>query len=341
MRADPWGSADAPTAVRLRIGLPTIKGRSQRGGAPIPGPPPAGEAARPVLLPSPAMAPCPPDVATLRAELEALIAAHDPAERRAADPIAFPHRWPAGPDREVVALYAALMAYGRADLIARALSEVVPRMGPRPAEAAAGDDLEQARSRFAGVVYRFTRGEDLARLWVGLGGLIRRHGTLGGAARHFDDRRSPDLRPLLIGLRAALMAPSDDLPARRGFRHLLADPGGSSASKRWHMWLRWMVRGPDAIDFGDWRDLDPARLLMPVDTHVHRIGAFVGLTDRKTADLRCAEQITAALRRLCPEDPLRYDFALAHLGISGRCPRRRVPAICVECPIRRICSLPA
>lgn len=277
----------------------------------------------------------------LRAELDALIAAHDPAERRAADPIAFPHRWPAGPDREVVALYAGLLAYGRADLIARALEDVVPRMGPAPARAAASDDLAAARVRFEGFVYRFTRGEDLARLWVGLGGLIRRYGTLGAAARHFDDARSPTLRPLLIGLRGALVAPSADLPDRRGFRHLLADPAGTSASKRWHMWLRWMVRGPDAIDFGDWRDLGAHRLLMPVDTHVHRIGRFVGLTDRATADLRCAEQITAALRRLDAGDPLRYDFALAHLGISGRCPRRRVESICVECPIRRICRLPA
>ncbi len=286
------------------------------------------------------MAASAPQLDLLRAELDALIAAHDPAERRAADPIAFPHRWPAGPDREVVALFAGLMAYGRADLIARALDDIVPRMGPAPARAAAADDLAGARRRFEGVVYRFTRGEDLARLWVGLGALIRRHGSLGAAARHFDDPRSETLRPLLIGLRAALMAPSADLPDRRGFRHLLADPAGSSASKRWHMWLRWMVRGPDPIDFGDWRDLGPQRLLMPVDTHVHRIGAFVGLTTRKTADLRCAREITEALRRLCPDDPLRYDFALAHLGISGRCPRRRVAAICVECPIRRICQLP-
>lgn len=279
--------------------------------------------------------------ARLRAELDALIASHDAAERRAADPIAFPHRWPAGPDREVVALFAGLMAYGRADLIARALEEITARMGPTPAAQAAADDLAAARRRFAGVVYRFTRGEDLARLWVGLGALSRRHGTLGAAARHFDDPDAPTLRPLLTRLRAALMAPTAELPARRGFRHLLADPAGSSASKRWHMWLRWMVRGPDAVDFGDWRDLGPHRLLMPVDTHVHRIGRFIGLTDRKSADLRCAIQITAALRRLDDADPLRYDFALAHLGISGRCPRRRVPAICAECPLERICRLPA
>lgn len=276
----------------------------------------------------------------LAAELDALLADYDHAGRRGADPIAFPHRWPAGPDREVVALFAGLMAYGRADLIARALTDITGRMGATPVEAAATDDLAAARRRFDGVVYRFTRGEDLARLWVGVGAQIARHGTLGAAARHFDDPGSPTLTPLLVGLQRALVAPTAHLPRRRSFAHLVADPAGNSACKRWHMFLRWMVRGPDAVDFGDWRDLGPQRLTMPVDTHVHRIGRYLGLTARATADGRTAREITDALRRLDPQDPLRYDFALAHLGISGACPRRRVPAICAECPIRRICCLP-
>lgn len=282
-----------------------------------------------------------PDFSLLAAELDALLAGYDHDARRAADPIAFPHRWPAGPDREVVALYAGLLAYGRADLIARALTAITARMGPAPAAAAADDDLAAARARFDGIVYRFTRGEDLARLWVGLGGLIRTHGSLGAAVRTFDEPAAPDLRPMLIRLRAALRAPTADLPPRRGFDHLLADPAGGSACKRWNMWLRWMVRGPDAVDFGDWRALGTHRLVMPVDTHIHRIARYIGLTDRATADGRCATEITAALRPLDAADPLRYDFALAHLGISGACPRKRVEAICAECPIRRICCLPA
>jgi len=280
------------------------------------------------------------DVARLRAELDALLAAQNDSSRRAADPIAFPHRWPAGPDREVVALFAALLAYGRADLIARALDDITTRMGPTPAKTAQSDDLSRARRRFDGVVYRFTRGEDLARLWVGAGAVLTRYGTLEAAARHFDDPASPDLGPVVIGLRGALAAPTVDLAPRRGFAHLMPDPSRGSACKRWHMLLRWMVRGPDAIDFGDWRALGPHRLTMPVDTHVHRIGRYIGLTDRKSADIRTAREITDALRQLDADDPLRYDFALAHMGISGACPRRRVPTICAECPIQRICCLP-
>ncbi|MCB9552116.1 MAG: TIGR02757 family protein [Myxococcales bacterium] len=277
----------------------------------------------------------------LKATLDALIAGYDHQGRRAADPIAFPHRWPAGPDREVVALFAGLLAYGRADLIGRALAEVTARMGPAPAAAAAADDPAAARRRFDGVVYRFTRGDDLARLWLGAGALIRESGSLGAAVMALDDPAAPDLRPLLGRLRAALVAPTAAMAESRGFLHLLCDPAAGSACKRYNMWLRWMVRGPDEVDFGAWRALGPHRLTMPVDTHIHRISRALGLTARAQADWRCAVEITDALRRLDAADPLRYDFALAHLGISGACPRRQVPAICAGCPIRRICCLPA
>lgn len=281
-----------------------------------------------------------PQQPDLGPELDRLLAELDLGARRAADPIAFPHRWPAGADREVVATFAGLLAYGRADLIARAMADVSARIGDAPAERAASDTAAQARQRFDGFVYRFTRGDDLARLWLGLGALIRAHGTIGAAVKALDTPTSLDLRPLLIDFRQAIIDATPAFLDRRGFRHLLADPAGGSACKRYNMWLRWMVRGPDAIDFGDWSALGTHRLVMPVDTHVHRIARYVGLTDRAQADWRTAVQITEGLRRFDARDPLRYDFALAHLGISGRCPRRRVPAVCVECPIRRICCLP-
>jgi uncharacterized protein (TIGR02757 family) len=100
-----------------------------------------------------------------------------------------------------------------------------------------------------------------------------------------------------------------------------------------------MVRGSDAVDLGLWKALGTHRLTMPLDTHVHRISRYLGLTDRSQADWRTATQITTALRRFDPVDPLRYDFALAHLGISGACPTRRVPEICRTCPIEPICTL--
>ena len=106
------------------------------------------------------------------------------------------------------------------------------------------------------------------------------------------------------------------------------------------MLLRWMVRGPDTVDFGDWAALGTERLTIPLDTHVHRIGRYLGLTKRRSPDWKTAQEITGVLRTFDAKDPLRYDFALAHLGISGRCPTYRVPDICSSCRLNAVCQLP-
>jgi uncharacterized protein (TIGR02757 family) len=278
--------------------------------------------------------------ATLKETLDAFLAQVDFTTLVKSDPIVLPRRWPAGPDRELAALIAASLSYGRADLIARALREMVQRMGPTPAKSAMAETPTQARARFHGFVYRVTRGVDLARLWSGAGTLLRQYGTLGRAFGALDRTEETDLRMAIAGFRRAIHAATEaDFVPRRGFLHLLANPAGQSALKRWCMFLRWMVRGPDAIDFGDWAPLGTHRLTMPLDTHVHRLGRYLGLTQRNGAQWRTAVEITDRLRILEPVDPLRYDFALAHMGISGQCPTHRVESICRTCPIQRVCRL--
>jgi hypothetical protein len=120
---------------------------------------------------------------------------------------------------------------------------------------------------------------------------------------------------------------------RRGLRHLLPDAAGPGAAKRWNLYLRWMVRGPDAVDLGAWRGVPRAALLVPLDTHVHRVARRLGLTRRADAGWRTAGEITAALRLVDPSDPVRFDFALCHLGMCGACPARLTPAHCAACPL--------
>jgi uncharacterized protein (TIGR02757 family) len=130
-----------------------------------------------------------------------------------------------------------------------------------------------------------------------------------------------------------------------GLRFLLpgSSEDGQGAIKRVALYLRWMIRPRDGVDLGAFRAfepaLTPAKLIIPLDTHIERIGRYLGLTDRKTGGLRTATEITAALARLCPEDPLVYDLALCHLGISGRCPKKRDVKICADCQIRSVCRL--
>ncbi|HMV65800.1 MAG TPA: DUF2400 family protein, partial [Myxococcota bacterium] len=114
-----------------------------------------------------------------------------------------------------------------------------------------------------------------------------------------------------------------------------------SGLKRWHLLLRWMVRPPtEGVDLGLWTTLHPRDLLIPVDTHVGRIARLLGLTARADASWRTAEEITAALRAFDAEDPVRFDFALAHVGISGGCLGHRHPAVCPTCPLSPVCRAP-
>jgi uncharacterized protein (TIGR02757 family) len=100
-----------------------------------------------------------------------------------------------------------------------------------------------------------------------------------------------------------------------------------------------MVRGEDGIDLGLWRHVSRGHLLIPVDTHVARIAAYIGLTRRRSPTWAMAEEITSALRALDPEDPVRYDFAICRLGILDACPRRRDPVKCAACPLQPVCLL--
>jgi len=91
------------------------------------------------------------------------------------------------------------------------------------------------------------------------------------------------------------------------------------------------------VDLGAWPGVPRAALVIPLDTHVMRVARCLGLTRRADATWRTAEEITASLRRVDPEDPVRFDFALCHLGMSGGCPARTRPEACAACPLVSVC----
>ncbi|HUJ29428.1 MAG TPA: TIGR02757 family protein, partial [Myxococcales bacterium] len=186
-----------------------------------------------------------------------------------------------------------------------------------------------------GFSYRMTGPRDVACLLRGAGAMLREHGSLGAAfGKHFRARGS--LREALGAFVEELLS-VERAPSRR-LKHLLPHPSRGSACKRMNLFLRWMVRGPDGVDFGLWRDqVPPSALLVPLDTHVHRIGRFVGLTRRKDLSWKTAEEVTKRLRSLDGADPVRYDFALSHLGISGSCASRKDQRRCAGCPLKPVC----
>jgi uncharacterized protein (TIGR02757 family) len=277
----------------------------------------------------------------LRPALDALLAATDAPARMRGDPVELPHRYSGPRDVEVVALLCAALAYGRVDLFKPRLAALLEALGASPAELAMRSSPRELLRRVKGFSYRMTDERDVACLLLGAGAILRRHGTLGACfSGHY--RQAGSVREALGAFVGDLCAPDfTPITGQRGptrrLKHLLPHPERGSACKRLNLFLRWMVRGPDGVDFGLWREVPAAELVVPLDTHVHRIGRFIGLTNRKDLSWKTAEEITRRLRVLDPADPVRYDFALSHLGISGTCAARKDARRCAGCPLKPIC----
>lgn len=166
------------------------------------------------------------------------------------------------------------------------------------------------------------------------GTLIRDHGSIGNAFAAFHYASDGIFRESLARFADALRGETRS----RSLRHLISDPRAGSACKRLVLYARWMIRSADGVDLGLW-PICPSVLLIPVDTHILRISRNLGLTNRRTATWATAEEITAALRKFDSEDPVKYDFALCHLGVSRDCPSRRDLTKCEQCVLRDVCSV--
>jgi uncharacterized protein (TIGR02757 family) len=227
------------------------------------------------------------------------------------DPLTFLYAWDRLRDREIVGLVAASLAYGRVAQILKSVSAVLEIIGPSPYRFVTHVTLKAMRKQFAGFRHRFADGDQMAALLYAAGRVIRQFGSLENGLA---DGLAPDGKDL----HAALGHLYRQLTrGRRHPGHLLPDPGKASACKRLHLYLRWMVRR-DAIDPGGWRCVAPSDLIVPLDTHMYTVGRRLGFTCRRQADLRTALEITAGFRKICPEDPVRYDFSLTRLGIHPK-----------------------
>jgi len=225
------------------------------------------------------------------------------------DPLIVLYDYPQVPDREIVGLLAALLAYGNVTAILGGIDEMLTRLDRRPHQVITTETEAKLRRRLRGFRYRVTSERDMAALLIGVKRLIDRHGSLqqcfltqpaGDDATHMTT-----LGGFVDELTAA---------ARHRLYHLLPHPDRGSACKRLNLYLRWMVRH-DAVDPGGWDRVEASGLVIPLDTHMQRMARHLRLTRRKTATLPTALDITAKLRRICPEDPVRFDFALTRPGI--------------------------
>lgn len=278
--------------------------------------------------------------------MEGLLEQRDPRRRRDQDPVGIPWRYDRPADREVASLVTACLAYGQVELLRDAAKRALEPLGPTPAARLQSRGVPA--EAYDGFTYRMTKGPDLVDLLEAIRSALTEHGSLEAvyagrvSTSGFSDddadptalhrqRASAFVRWLRSARRRAELA--------RGFTYLLPDPADGSACKRLHLFFRWMVRGPDGVDMGLWDAADPSELLMPLDTHTSRLCRYIGLTDRKSVDGKMARIVTRRLRELDPQDPVKYDFALCHLGISEDCIHTRSEEHCPGCPIEAICTL--
>lgn len=270
----------------------------------------------------------------IRERLDALLESHDAERTRGRDPVELVHRYTSVEDREIVGLLASSLAFGNAVAARHSIRRALDLLGDSPAAMARESSARRLERRLSGFTHRIYRAPHVATMLSRAGTLQRKHGTLGAAFESYHRRSGGDFRESLARLADQLRGANPD----RSMRHLVSDPRAGSACKRLVLYARWMVRPADGVDLGLW-SIPPANLVIPVDTHIHRIGLNLRLTTRKTASWATAEEITANLRKLDPEDPVKYDFALCHLGVSRECPSRRDPEKCARCALRDVCSV--
>jgi uncharacterized protein (TIGR02757 family) len=256
------------------------------------------------------------------------------------DPINLVRRFASAADIEVAAFCAASLAFGRVASVLQSIEALYAVMGPSPSRFVRSFDPSRERRRFEGLVHRWTRGVDLmALLWI-LRQMLEHAGSIEAFFADGDDPSSPDIEAALDAFsRRSLVfdvSPAyGRVPARPGVCYFFPRPSAGSACKRLNLFLRWMVRKDD-VDFGVWTRVTPARLIVPLDTHVIRLGRCLRLTRYASPGWRMASDITASLRRIDPVDPVKYDFSLCHVGMMGGC-GFATPKRDRQCPFRGAC----
>lgn len=259
----------------------------------------------------------------------------------ATDPIQIVRRFERPDDREIVAFCAAALAFGRVTSVLQSIERMVAVMGDRPAAYVRRFDPAREAGRFTPIVHRWIRGRDLvALIWL-LKQMMDRAETIEGFFLEGHDPHAEDIGPALDSfsrraLALDLKTAYGRVPKRAGVCYFFPRPSAGSACKRLNLFLRWMVRR-DGLDLGVWTRVSPAALVVPLDTHVIRVGRCLRLTRYASPGWRMAQDITTSLRRLDACDPVKYDFSLCHLGMMDACGFSRDQRD-AQCPLRGVCQ---
>ncbi|NOS85484.1 MAG: TIGR02757 family protein [Ignavibacteria bacterium] len=232
------------------------------------------------------------------------------------DPVWILHRFTDEKDIELIGLITAAYAYGSVDQINRFINELLLKTGNKPYEFTINFSKRKDKKHLSGLYYRFNSHFDLLDMFSSLNKVIVKHGSLKNLFLSHYEAAHTNIIPALSGFTNELNKniPKND---NRYYHYLFSNPVNKSTCKRMNLFLRWMVR-KDNVDLGLWNEVDTSKLIMPVDTHIARISKKLKLVNRKSIDLKFAMELTNKLKEFDPFDPVKYDFALCHIGIDKK-----------------------
>lgn len=250
--------------------------------------------------------------AALRDFLDAAVRQYNTPDFIPDDPVSIPHRFSRLQDREIMGFWTATLAWGQRKTIIQSAERLIGLMDGAPFDFVL-NHAETERKRFLEFRHRTFQATDTLYFLEFFQNYYRRHVSLEDAfARHLQ-AGDTSVENALTGFHRGFF---DHPWAPERTRKHVATPERGSSCKRLNMFLRWMVRrDTTGVDFGIWKNIQPAQLLIPLDVHVERVARRLGLLQRPQADWKAVLELTENLRAFDPEDPAKYDFALFGLGV--------------------------
>ncbi len=231
------------------------------------------------------------------------------------DPLQFPHLFEEEKDIEVMAFIASVFAYGNVKQIINSLNKFLLLGNNKPYDFIKNFTAKELDQQYS-LIHRFYSETDVKKLFFLLHNAYEEFGSLKNLFLTGYFKNDPNLQNAITNYSNYFLQKCKlELgEISRGIIFMFPLPEKGSACKRMNLFLRWMVR-KDELDFGLWSEIATSKLIIPVDTHIARICKQLKLTKRKNVSWKMAEEITENLKQIDPDDPVKYDFALCHIGM--------------------------
>ena len=232
------------------------------------------------------------------------------------DPLQFLHMFKDEKDIELIGLLASIFAYGNVRQIENAIKKLIKVFNGKPYLFVKNFNLQKDGYKISGIKHRFYTEDDISKLFIILNREIKKYKSIKQIFLQGYNVSDENVKSAISNFSNHLLNSFNQSfgEISNGIKFMFPIPEKGSACKRMNLFLRWMVR-KDELDFGLWKEIPASKLVIPVDTHIARICKELKLTKGKNVSWQMAEEITRNLKKFDAEDPVKYDFAICHIGI--------------------------